>query len=111
MLLDAGADVHATASSWKFTPLAMAAFRGNVRIVRMLLGAGAEVDARDSTGSTPLMWAAYSERANIEVVDALRKAGADVSAKNKRGETALTWAAWNGETPVTQLLKRAAESR
>ena len=105
-LLAAGADVQATVSSGQYAPLTLAVFRNDPRIVRMFLNAGSNVNAKDSSGSSPLMWAAYSERGNPEIVEMLVKAGADINSRNKNGETALTWAKRNGDTPLTQALKK-----
>jgi hypothetical protein len=56
-------------------------FPGGPATVAVLVGAGAEVDARFGGGShdeTPLHWAASSD--DVEVLDALLDAGADVEA-------------------------------
>jgi ankyrin repeat protein len=106
MLLATGGSVEATVSSGKYTPLTLAAFRNDVVLIRALLAAGSDVNAKDSSGSTPFMWAAYSERGNPEIVEVLAKAGADINLRNEAGETALTWAKRNGDTPIVQALKK-----
>jgi len=79
LLIGAGADIHAHANH-KATPLHMAA-EGDSEKVRVLLAAGAHVDARGSCGSrTPLHLAAERCR-NREVAQLLIAAGADISAK------------------------------
>lgn len=105
-LLKAGAKTDARVSSGRYTPLMLAAMRNDPQLVRMLIDAGSEVDARDVVGSTALMWAAYSERGNSAVVELLLKAGAEVNARNDKGETAMRWAKWNGETPIVALLRK-----
>ena len=56
------------------------------RMATLLIRAGANVNARDSTGSTPLDWAADG---NEKLVYLLVAAGADVHARDKNGRTAI----------------------
>lgn len=44
------------------TPLHRAAAFGTLEIIRMLLDAGAVIDARDHAGDTPLTWASWHQR-------------------------------------------------
>ena len=106
ILLAAGASVDAAVSAGKYTALTLAIFRNDETLVRGLVAAGSNVNAQDGSGSTPFMWAAYSERGNPEIVKMLAKAGADINAHNQAGETALTWAKRNGDTPIVQALKK-----
>ncbi len=96
----AGAPLHAAGSD-----LLAAADKGDVARVRALLGAGADVNAKTSDGSTTLMGASMD--GNLEVVRALVAAKADVNAKANNGETALKAAAEFRHPKVVQLLKDA----
>jgi ankyrin repeat protein len=69
------------------TALMFATQSGSLEIVKLLLAAGADVNAKESHHMTALMWAA--ERGHIEIVQALLAAGADVHATNIDGYTAL----------------------
>src|SRR5262249_56613854 len=71
--------------------LAAAAFRGNDRIVELLLSRGAEPDHVDATGKTPLIYAAA--RGFALVVRRLLDGGADATASHGNDLTALMWAA------------------
>jgi ankyrin repeat protein len=53
-LVQSGADVNAHGGAKRCTPLHMAARRGNVEIAEALLDCGAEIEARDRVGDTPL---------------------------------------------------------
>ena len=74
------------------------------------LQAGANPNARDRHGSTPLHWAAmYS--GNPAVVAALLDAGADLNARSRYGYTPLHWAAGYSGNPavVVALLDAGAD--
>ena len=57
-----------------------AAMNGNKDIAKTLLKAGAEVDAVDSDGKTPLMIAVIN--GHQELVEILLRSGADITIKN-----------------------------
>ena len=59
------------------TWLHLAAWRGDLTLVRSLLTSGASLDARDLLGWTPLMAAAQAGPEALPVVKALLEAGAD----------------------------------
>ncbi len=58
-----------------------------VDVVRALIGAGADVNARNGAGDTALMQAAYYRRRDVAAL--LLDAGADVNAQDDFGQTAL----------------------
>uniref|UniRef100_A0A7S0P2F3 Uncharacterized protein n=1 Tax=Calcidiscus leptoporus TaxID=127549 RepID=A0A7S0P2F3_9EUKA len=66
-----GADVNATNDS-KRTALCLAAMRGHITIVRVLLDARASLDTEDSSGKSALGWA-VARGNNLEVVALLRE--------------------------------------
>jgi ankyrin repeat protein len=94
-------DKHAT------TPLHYAAANGSVEALRAILNAGADVNAQNDFGATPLMWAVTEP----EKVRLLVAAQADVNAKSKMGRTALYLAAANDGSSATvrYLLEHGAK--
>jgi ankyrin repeat protein len=99
-------------SRWN-AALVAAARSGDTGAVAAALDAGADVNARDADGITPLMHAARGDRPEIanpgpsdhpEVVELLIKRGADVNAKTESGFVALFWAVRYGHDKVAQVL-------
>ena len=67
------------------TPLMHAAAFGNLETLKLLLDAGADVNARNDFDATALLWAARDpEKARL-----LIEHGADVNAQSKQGRTPL----------------------
>ncbi|EEZ97316.2 histone-lysine N-methyltransferase EHMT2 [Tribolium castaneum] len=84
------------------TILHIAAEKGNVSIVHMLVVAGTQTDVYDKDQNTPLMAAVMA--ANNETVRYLIKTGADIHLKGTDGMTALHLAAKCGNLHACQLL-------
>ncbi len=105
------------------TPLVLAVKYGRLEIVKELLKARADVNARDlSNSATALMWASIvdpgkeakrkgipvpSLETKLEIVRELLEFGADVNAANAWGGTALQWAADDGRVEVVNVLINA----
>lgn len=85
-----------------WTPLMLAALRGDEDAVRRLLVYGAEVNATNNAGSNAFMTAAL--QGHHEIVRILLNKGATLNAKNDKGWTALMYAAWNGHTDIVKML-------
>ena len=79
-----------------------AASKGNTQEVQKYLNEGADVNARDGNGITPLMYAVRN--GDIQMVTLLIDKGADVNAKSIEGWTALMYAAAGGKVEIVKLL-------
>ena len=90
-----------------FTALLAAAALASPEMMTVLLDAGADVNAKDVRGMTPLMLAVATDRQNLDVIRALINRKADVNARSLAGETALDWARKIGNPSVVRMLERA----
>jgi ankyrin repeat protein len=89
--------------------LRKAAQDGEITVVKELLEKGANVNARDDSGRTALLWVAPA-RDNSEMVKLLVAKGAEVNAADNAGETALMIASSQSNPGiVTALLEAGAE--
>ena len=79
-----------------------AAIDGNIEAVKQHIAAGADVNAKDDYGLTPLHFAAGA--GHKEIVELLIAKGADVNTKDSDGETHLHWAIRLGNTEIAELL-------
>src|SRR5207302_8330864 len=83
------------------TPLMFAAAFGSVDGMKLLLDAGAEVNAKNAFDVTALHWCA----GDLAKVRLLLPKGADVNARSKQGRTPLiVAAAYDGNLEVVKLL-------
>ena len=76
--------------------------KGNVGEVERLIEEGADVNAKDEGGNTPLHWAAFY--GNAPMAELLIKNGAKVNAQNKLRATPLHVAAFEGKVVMAELL-------
>jgi hypothetical protein len=73
-----------------------------VALADLLVAAGADPNARDKDGWTPLTWAAWSGMPKMTA--RLLELGAQVNAADRQGQTALMIAASRGNAEVVKLL-------
>jgi uncharacterized protein len=87
------------------TPLMMAAFGNHTEVVKLLIEAGADMEAKNRDGDTALIWALYSGKA--EASQLLIDAGADVNVRNQMGKTAFDYAEKLGRPDIIACMKTA----
>jgi len=81
----------------------LAAYFGLREAMTALLKNGNDLDVKDTTGRTPLLWAA--KKGHEAMVRLLLEKGAELESKDKiYGQTPLSWAAKNGHEVVVKLL-------
>jgi Ankyrin repeats (3 copies) len=87
-----------------YTPLHYASRAGHLAIVKVLIEAGAAVNASTTAGGgTPLHRAAYAGHA--DVVEVLLQSGAAVDLEDADGQTAVYKATQQGHLKVAELLQ------
>ena len=136
-LLEAKADIGLASKSGKTALHYVAYYNGNLDLAKVLLDAGAAVNAKDGKNKTPLDYAlskkrtelaellraksgkttkellaaddifAAAEVGDVESIKKLLAGGADVNAKNKGGYTALHLAAKRGQAAAAAALLEA----
>lgn len=108
-LLAAGANVNARHPPLQLTPLIVASdinFNADkkisLKVVKLLIARGAEVNVHDRDGLTPLMKAIGSY--DLAVVAHLLDSGAEIEARDQRGHTALTHAVMRSQPKMLGML-------
>jgi ankyrin repeat protein len=87
--------------------LIRASTENNLPEVSRLLSVGANVNAKDNEGWTPLHWAC--RKGHVQVAKEILEHGADITVKDNAGRTPLHWACYNGHVTVgNELLSRGA---
>ena len=85
-----------------FTPLMLAATKNATDVAKLLIKAGADVNAKDEDDRSALIYAADDNA--IELAQLLIKSGADMNAKDRYDRTALMKAAVKNELDFARLL-------
>ena len=101
-LFEQGADIDATDNEEKMTALHYAVDHDQTLLMARLLSMGADVEARDSKGRTPLFIGA--ENGHLRAVQELLELGAVMHAADFRGRTPLEVASAGGYTDIVRML-------
>jgi ankyrin repeat protein len=105
ILLAAGADANIPSTLDGSASLQIAAYNGSTACVRLLLRAGAHMNARGNDGATALHAASYN--GHVHAAKLLIAAGANFEARNQQGTTPLRFAIARGHREVALTLLRA----
>ncbi len=100
-LLSKGAKTKET-GSW--TEVHYAAAAGSVNSLRLLLSAGAVIDAQSPNGTTPLMLAVRENQ--LKSVELLLEYGADLSVVNRSGFDAAGYARMKNNPQIINLIQK-----
>ena len=85
-------EVNEVDSKLGYTPLHLAAQNDNLYFVRKLIEKGADVNAKDKYGNTPLFKAVYFYKGDKQVINELLKNGANAEETNNSGVSPKTLA-------------------
>ncbi|XP_026885356.2 ankyrin repeat domain-containing protein 6b isoform X1 [Electrophorus electricus] len=102
-LINKGAKVAVT--KYGRTPLHLAAYKGHMEVVRILLMAGCDLDIEDDGDQTALHRAAVV--GHNDVISALVQEGCALDRQDKDGNTPLHEVAWHGFSQCVKLLVKA----
>jgi ankyrin repeat protein len=105
-LIDLGAPVD-FADGNGITMLSRSVLNNEIEMARMLIARGANVNAVDKMGMTPLLWAANIDFGDTAMIELLLQSGANRDSRNKDGLTPLELAKkWGHSTLIPVLEKR-----
>ncbi|NXQ33269.1 ANKR6 protein, partial [Alaudala cheleensis] len=102
-LINRGAKVAVTKHGR--TPLHLAAYKGHLHVVQVLLKAGCDLDIQDDGDQTALHRAAVV--GNTDIITTLIQEGCALDRQDKDGNTALHEACWHGFSQSAKVLVKA----
>jgi hypothetical protein len=103
LMITQGVDVNEVDRGYySRTALHVAVERNNLKMVKMLLNAGADLKIRDQYQNTPLMNINWST--TPEIIQIFSQYGADLNTRNRSGQTALMNAARVGNIKAVRAL-------
>ncbi|XP_041336324.1 ankyrin repeat domain-containing protein 6 isoform X8 [Pyrgilauda ruficollis] len=102
-LINRGAKVAVTKHGR--TPLHLAAYKGHLHVVQVLLKAGCDLDIQDDGDQTALHRAAVV--GNADIIATLIQEGCALDRQDKDGNTALHEACWHGFSQSAKVLVKA----
>ncbi|MCI9887767.1 ankyrin repeat domain-containing protein [Micrococcales bacterium 31B] len=91
------------------SPLHEAVCHNHLGVTMALLDYGADVDAQDATGATPLLVAVRNYPRSLAVIEVLQFSSADPLVKDKNGMNALKAAQWTEGFPQELLTEWRAQ--
>ncbi|MBL8033257.1 MAG: ankyrin repeat domain-containing protein [Leptospiraceae bacterium] len=102
LLISHGANLDVRCGKTQSTPLNIACDHEKPDALQILLGAGADINYKDGSGSAALHMAVFNQ--NARFVRLLAEAGADINIAENSGRTALHMACSLGSPEMVQLL-------
>lgn len=84
-----------TSVSWGTLLMLAVKYNANPEVVKRLVALGADVNAKDEAGLTPLMHLANGYNVNLELINFLIESGANIDDKDNEGHTMFEYLACN----------------
>lgn len=103
MLVDRGADVHATGSHFN-SILTAASFQSSLSSISYLIEHGADVNQADAVGCSPVLAACLRDDDRQDLIEMLVSSGATLDVRDKLGRTILHYAAFGSDLSLVQWL-------
>ena len=109
-LIKAGAPINSPSrNGLKAAPIQSAVAAGHEKVVQMLLRLGADPNAREQGGYTPLH--AATQNGDEDMIRLLLYGGADLTLKGKDGKTPLDLAMESGDEKTSMILREGITKR
>ncbi|RYH10561.1 ankyrin repeat domain-containing protein [Tropicimonas sp. IMCC6043] len=108
-LLDAGAVVDSREPAKNMTPLLIASLQGDVDLVKLLVEAGADIEAVSANGRTPFFYSTTTESfrnvGSDELIRFFVDRGVETSPRDLSGLTPLDWAKSRNVTAYKEIVE------
>jgi len=108
-LIEKGANIHWKGGRHNYSELHIAAYNGCNEIIELLIENGADINARNKRGETPLMYAI--ENGKVQTAKIFIDKGADIKATNRSYESAMDYAIRYKQYEIIDILQKINDKK